>query len=116
MGGHVAKNNPTAIHGVITSYFYRKYSGTCDWQKKIQLLDEFTTTALAKKTVTVQNKYQRTRLLNDRTAVVEKLTQKAAYCRARVNDEFIIAGSPALAFAPDAYLDQQLHSDQYQIL
>ena len=49
MGGHIAKKNPAAIQGVITSYFYRKYSGTRDWQKKSELLEEFTTPALAKK-------------------------------------------------------------------
>ena len=53
----------------------------------------------------MQNKYQRTRLLTARAAVVAQLAQQAAYCRAKVNDEFIIAGTPALAFAPDAYLD-----------
>ena len=64
MGGHVAKKNPQAIHDVITSYFYSKYSGTSDWEKKNQLLEEFNTPELTPKTVTVKNKYQRQRLLN----------------------------------------------------
>ena len=104
MGGHIIKKNFNDIKGTITSYLYTKYTGTSDWNKKENVMHEFSNDEIIKKTITVNDKFQKTMIVNHIDQIIRQLKMHASYCHATKNEKFIVGGHPKIAFSPDAYL------------
>ena len=104
MGSHIAKNNADEIKGIVTSYFYDKYTSARNWSGKIKLLHALNTESIIKMTTAVHNEYQEKMQKEHLGEIVELIAQNKNYHDAQKTDSFIINNELRIAFGPDAYL------------